>query len=874
MEELLKKHEVFSSFQIVNVAGNGDEEIDPNDALNEVQSRITEHPENTYTITLTCGRLTTGVSVPAWTCCLMLSGGYQTSAAQYMQTIFRVQTPASIAGKTKENCYVFDFAPDRTLKMIVDSITFLHKNKSTNEHRELITKFLNYCPVISSDKSSMREYDTNKLMQELKKVYVERVYQSGFQDIKLYDEAMLKEISNDDWKNIDELSKIVGASKNKKNINQVELNKLGFDNPEFDNNKKIDQRNKLGDEEKEEITRKNKLISTLRAVSIRIPLLVYGINIKGDQQITVDNFPELMTDTEGNDPNASWNEFMPKGVTKDKFREIKKFYNQDIFTASCKKIINTVRNADNLDPIERVREITNLFSTFRNPDKETVLTPWRVVNMHLSDTIGGSDFYDERHKQLLVEPRFVKIEKVTDEVFSESSKLLEINSKTGLYPLYLTFSLYKIKLEREHLNKDEISLEEKIKIWDSVVANNIFIICKTPMAKLITKRTLLGFRRGKVNMHFFEDLIKQLRLKKDNFINKVKEPSYWSLGGKENMNFNVVVGNPPYQELVAKNNGSVSQANPVYNLFVEAAIKLSTNYVSMITPSLWMTAGTGLDSFRKYMLDQNHISILHDYEKSEKLFPTVNIAGGVSYFLWDKKTKGETKSYYHKDDGTEICQIVNMNTNGDNIFIRDATSKSIINKVGSLEHNFNSFMQLVSTYSPFSNGVVGNYKGLFINTPSNDTVKIYRNPISKKEKFEYIKREHIIARQDWIDKHKVFVSKAGEISAKFNGLPFYGEPGSVCTETYLVVGPFDSKQICINVIKYMNTSLYRFLISQIKKTQNAARGVYKYVPIFDFETTNDIDWNKSIEEIDKDIFKKFNLTIDEIDYVLKTVKAK
>ena len=125
MSKLLKKHSIFSQFEIVNVAGDGDEEVDSRDALKAVKEAMTDNPEETYTITLSCGRLTTGVSVPEWTAVLMLSGSYSTAASQYLQTIFRVQTPANINGKIKENCYVFDFAPDRTLKMIAESVQFI-----------------------------------------------------------------------------------------------------------------------------------------------------------------------------------------------------------------------------------------------------------------------------------------------------------------------------------------------------------------------------------------------------------------------------------------------------------------------------------------------------------------------------------------------------------------------------------------------------------------------------------------------------------------------------------------------------------------------------------------------------------------------------
>lgn len=333
------------------------------------------------------------------------------------------------------------------------------------------------------------------------------------------------------------------------------------------------------------------------------------------------------------------------------------------------------------------------------------------------------------------------------------------------------------------------------------------------------------------------------------------------------MKFNAIIGNPPYQELVAKNTGSVSQANPVYNLFVETATKLTDRYVSLITPSLWMTGGTGLANFRKYMIEGNCISLLHDYENAAEIFPTVNIAGGVSYFLYDIKHKGKTRSFYYRKDGTVSYDEVDMSEMGTDIFIRDHIARDILKKVKVNQSDFNSFMELVSTYSPFSNGIVGNYKEYFTSKKTENSIKIYRFSREKNSKFAYIDRKEIIARQDWIDKHKVFVSKAGEISAKFTGLPFYGEPGSACNETYLVVGPFTSKEICDNVIKYMNTSLFKFLVSQKKKTQNAARGVYMFVPLLDFSINSNINWKSNLEEIESQLYQMYNLTDEEIKHI-------
>ena len=151
---------------------------------------------------------------------------------------------------------------------------------------------------------------------------------------------------------------------------------------------------------------------------------------------------------------------MPHGITKEIFKTFMKYYDQEVFIAAGRKIRNIAKEADSLEPTERIKKIVELFTYFKNPDKETVLTPWRVVNMHMSDTIGGYDFFDNDHKETLDTPIFVDKGKITKEVLKNNdSKVLEINSKTGLYPLYVSYSLYRNKCRQ--YNENELTFIEK-----------------------------------------------------------------------------------------------------------------------------------------------------------------------------------------------------------------------------------------------------------------------------------------------------------------------------------------------------------------------------------------------------------------------------
>ncbi|MDE6946834.1 MAG: Eco57I restriction-modification methylase domain-containing protein [Anaeroplasmataceae bacterium] len=655
LSKLMKTHKVFKNFTIVNVAGAGDEEQNASDALSAVRKAITKNPSETYTITLSCGRLTTGVSVPEWTAVLMLAGSYSTAASQYLQTIFRVQTPANINGKIKENCYVFDFAPDRTLKMVAESVQLSTKSSNSQYAEQLLGKFLNYCPVISIDSSKMKEFKVSELLQELKKAYAERVLNNGFDDPKLYNDELLK-LTDIELKDFENLEKIVGKSKQTKANKEIDINNQGFSEEEYEQIQKIQKKPKkeLTEEEKQKLAElkknkdnRSKAISILRAISIRIPLIVYGLNKDINVDITLEEFtnPDLIDD-------LSWNEFMPKDVTRELFKKFIKYYDKDIFIAASRKIRLISKSADDLEPTQRVQRIVKLFSSFKNPDKETVLTPWRVVNMHMSDTLGGYDFFDENHLIELEEPRYVDRGKVTDDTLANpSANILEINSKTGLYPLYVTYSIYRAKCN-ELGEIDKLTFEQKQKIWDDVVQNNVFVICKTPMAKSITQKTLIGYRGNdklKANTKYFEDLVNQLRQenKLENFISKVKKGShYWNRKDKGNdMKFNAIVGNPPYQENIGNEKSNKALSKQLFPWFIIAALKMGPDYLSMITPSRWFTGEAQDKSFiklRSYIKSNNQFKKIVNFYDNKLLFKGVTI-GSVNYFLCEKNYTGDVE---------------------------------------------------------------------------------------------------------------------------------------------------------------------------------------------------------------------------------------
>ncbi|MBR1621860.1 MAG: Eco57I restriction-modification methylase domain-containing protein, partial [Prevotella sp.] len=675
-------HPVFSNFSIVNVAGNGDEEEESKDALEMVNNAIGPDSEKTYTITLSCGRLTTGVSIKPWTGVFMLSGSFSTSAAQYMQTIFRVQTPYTNHGRMKTQCYAFDFAPDRTLRVLAETAKVSAKaGKATDEDRKILGDFLNFCPIISIEGSQMAPYDVNRMMGQLKKAQIEKVVQCGFEDGALYNDELLK-LTDVELSDFNDLKKTIGKTKAMAKTNDIDINRQGFTNEEYKEKERLDKKKKrdLTPEEiarlkelKEKHNQRKDAISILRGISIRMPLLIYGAELNGEEEITIDNFSSIIDD-------QSWEEFMPKGVDKNKFERFKKYYEPDVFREAGKRIREMACAADKFTIEERIERIASIFNTFRNPDKETVLTPWRVVNMHMSDCLGGYCFYDSDFNQMLHTPRYVDKGKVTADIFRPESHILEINSKSGLYPLYVAYNVYRARIEAAKQKYGDVSHGFAMSLWDATIEENILVVCKTPMAKSITKRTLAGFRNTRVNAQYYKDLIKNISEKPTVVVNTLKDGKhFWKINNEENMKLDAIVGNPPYQIM---DGGNGASAIPIYNKFVELSKKVKPQYISLIMPARWYTGGRGLDTFRKNMLEDRHISLLHDYIDGRAIFSNVEIKGGICYFLWDLNWEKECTVISHTTENIKpIIEKRYLKDNDDDIFIRDPRLLKLKNKI-------------------------------------------------------------------------------------------------------------------------------------------------------------------------------------------------
>lgn len=874
LSELLRNHPVFKHFGIANVAGEGDryEEEHSGDALELVRDTIKNYD---HSITLSCGKLTTGVTVKEWTAVLMLSGSYSTAAAQYMQTIFRVQSAGTIDGKQKTDCYVFDFAPDRTLKVLTETVHLSRKpGKSRQKRREAMTEFLNYCPVIAISGSKTRTYSVESMMEQIKQIYAERAVNSGFEDESLYNDELLK-LDEIDASKFNELKDIIGASKASKKKKDVVVNGQGLTDEQvehIDDPEPPTPPKDLTKEEQEERKKKKqakearkKAIDILRGVSIRMPLMIYGADVPIEEDIDINSFVDIIDD-------ESWKEFMPTGVSKKIFTEFTKYYDRDVFIAAGKRIRRLAAAADRETPTRRVIQIAEIFRHFKNPDKETVLTPWRVVNMHMSETLGGWCFYNDKFeedtqekKHRLEAPRFVDHGEVTEAVFAKNSKILEINSKTGLYPLYVAYSFYKQRMDG--MSDDDWTPEECQYFWNEVIRDNVYVICKTPMAKSITRRTLCGYSDVKCNAHYFDDLVNMLKNKPEQFKKRVMKGSYWKKDVKE-MKFDAVVGNPPYQEET-----DATRKPPIYNYFYDMAFELAP-IATLVTPARFLfDAGQTSKEWNRKMLSDEHFKVIRYFENSKDVFDTVDIKGGVAITYHDSNTNfGAIDIFTAYSELNEIISKVKH--------MCEPTMDTIISARGTYRTTniFNAdYPDAIERLGKGTgNMLVSNFFEKVPEAIANETnepcLRILCRVSGKRSICNILKK--YIQPNKFIDKYNVASPEANS-NGRFGERLTVGEllsPEEGATDTFISLGAFDTKFEALALQKYMKTKFFRALLGVKKVTQHCPPMVWEMIPCQEFSENSDIDWSKSIHEIDLLLYKKYGLSDEEIAFIESKVK--
>lgn len=877
LEDLLKKHPVFGTeYNIINVVRNdrSDTELGTDNDVDAERKEIAKADKaGKKTVTLTVRKLTTGATVSEWTGVLFLSN--TNSAMQYLQAAFRAQTPYSSPefGK-KENCYIFDFAPDRALTVMAESTSLATGvgKIQTKEQRAKMAKLMNFLPILGESDQQMKPYKVDRLLSQLKRAYAEKAVRTGFDDDSIYSDELLL-IKDADLKDFNDLKGIIGTTKKEKAPTKIDVNHQGLDEEEYDMAEKARKKKprERSQEEQDAIDKVNKLkrqrktmISILRGISIRIPMMIYGMDIKFDEDVSIKKFVDKIDD-------VSWEEFMPKGITKALFNKFVKYYDADVFIEAGKIIRRQVKELDKADPLERVEKIAEIFNTFKNPDKETVLTPWRVVNMHLGKTIGGLSFFDKDYQYSYedgnVVRRWIDTE-YTDKIFNENSHILEINSKTGLYPLYVATSIYWKEFNKlNDQTAGKFGFEDELMIWQRILRENIFLVAKTPMAKEIARRTMAGYHDDwNINSEYVENIVEDSKADVNKEAKKIE-------GMFGNMKFDVVIGNPPYQQEVG---GTRSSQRSIYHLFMKLGFNLA-DITTLITPARFLSdAGDTPANFNKEILNDPHFKVVLFEKNATKIFPHTDIKGGVAISLYDRNKKfepiklfipfPELKSIYTKilPDITKVGNLTNIiypanKFNLMNLYKLYPNDKNKISSNGKERRLQSNIFKLDAFHS---------------HQRSNDIAIC--GVVKNKRIIKYIEQEVIDFNfKNNIRGYKVIIPKSngsGTLGEQVSS-PMLGSPMLGYTYTFIGIGNFKNKNDAENCMKYVKTKFARAMLGILKITQDNTPEKWRLVPLQDFTSSSDIDWTKRISEIDQQLYEKYGLSDNEIKFIESKVQA-
>lgn len=422
-------------------------------------------------------------------------------------------------------------------------------------------------------------------------------------------------------------------------------------------------------------------------------------------------------------------------------------------------------------------------------------------------------------------------------------------------------------------------LQERI---EHIMHKQLYGIAITELTSLLSRRSLYcsKYPNSKYSISRFDDAEGNIRFKRINHTWKDKKCIYCGASKDQydrdlelethayelihilkpeevfNMKFDVIIGNPPYQ--LNDGGGNGASAKPIYHLFIQQAKKLNPRYLTMITPSRWFSGGKGLDDFRDEMLHDKRLTVIHDFSEAGDCFEGVSIKGGVSYFLWDRDHQEDLCTVYnHKGENINGPTRRPLLEDGADTFIRYNQGIEILRKVQNTHEK--SMMDLVSSRMPF--GFTNAFKGHPKHNDDDAIIYISGNERDIRGTTAYVEQTEIKKGQTMVPWNKVYISKAGSGSDVFPHSiltkPFYGAPNTVCNESYLVIGPFNNKEQCENVMNYISTKFFRFMVLLKKSSQNTPRGVYQFVPQQDFSKS----WT------DEELYKKYGLTEDEIAFI-------
>jgi len=957
LEQLLKKDDVFKHYKIVVAAGDGRtfEEEEGNIRANESSFQKVKDAirENEKTITLSCGQLTTGVTIKEWSAVLMLTDIKTPSL--YMQAAFRAQNPYKEFRNgelyIKKTAYLFDFAPTRVLEIYDLFANGLNpkavKGEITEKDREEnIKELLNFFPVISEDVyGEMIELDANQVLTFPNALAASEIVNARFMTNLLFNDSLKgvfnfpKEVEEilekmpveknksiqpskstldlDDAKKVNENkvakinqnteiilgekifktntervvdnllgqnNEIISANDLVENVSQVaepliakykevykttqaettELTKQiqqkiqkvaeEYNNAEIKDSAALKQKlietleedfvkNKVAEKEQDIVekvqkTKEEEIKDRLRSFTRTIPMFIMANATK--EEITIDNFDLEIDDEDFLDLTS---------ITKEEFHKLRDGfdYEENGVRNTFHGVFNKYRfNASIAEFRLKKDQLANYFTAEEDifeliPNQKTnqIFTPKKVVQMMVNN-----------------------LEELDPSLFTRTdTTFIDLYMKSGMYITEIVKKLYHNT--RNQYKSDFDCLKH-------ILENQVFGLAPTHILQGITQSYIFGFDTGQ-------------QISRKNFIQHDLTPEAQQgiaqqklqelLKLDENMKFDAVVGNPPYQD---KTVGDSTQMPPIYHLFMDASYTLS-DVVCLISPARFLfNAGATPIAWNRKMLSDKHLKVLYFEQDSAKVFPNTDIKGGVAVTLRDKnKDFGPIETFTSYSEINSILKKVVSKT--------DRFLSEIIYSAFSYQFDETIHIEHPEVESKLSKGhkndistnIFESLPEIFLiekPTDGNDYVKFY-GLFNRERIYRWVRKSYIRQHPN-LEKYKVWLPKANGSGALGEMLttPLIGMPNSGTTHTFISIGAFEEREEAENVLKYIKTKFARILLALLKITQDNPPEKWSKIPLQNFTTQSNINWTKSISEIDQQLYKKYQLSKEEIDFIEEKVQ--
>ena len=858
LEELIKtnkdKFHNLNGYEIVNISG-----VDKPNAYKspkEIKTAITKHEENgKKTITLTVNRMLTGSTVPEWDTMLYLKD--TASPQEYDQAVFRLQnqyvktfkdetTGKTIKFNMKPQTLLVDFDPNRMFVMQEKKSKIYNANVDTGGNSELekrIRKELEISPIITINKDKIERVVATDILEAVSNYQKDK----GIKDEALEIPVDLSILDDSSIRAVIELENEIGSKSG--------LSIPAHDGEDEDDGSELDvPETPSGDENDDTTTstdtthtsaddkRKQGISLTKKVQSYYTRILLFAFITK-DMVISLSDIIAKM-ETEENGRIAK-----NLGLSKNILTLLNQKTNKFVLSDLDYKIqdLNNLSRATDLTPAERASVAVNKFGKLGDA---IVITP--------------SNICDDMVK--LLPEEFIK------SLPSTNGKVLDIAGTAGEFAVAL------------HKRMTELGLEKDF------IANAIYTIPKSSICYELTRKLYEMLELNIVNIasNFYSYSLPEITISGEIDYSKIKalltqnklfetiKLTDTPTEGEENVNFEAIVGNPPYQEIISSNTSNKSLSRQLFPDFIKLTIKLNPKYVALITPSRWFTGDAQDGSFiklRDFIKRNNHIRAIRNYPVAGNVFPDVFIAGGVNYYLYDKTYSGKV-DFATYTNGRLVSQNRDLFEEGLDIVVSSSENYAILQKIRN--EQFVSLTTITKGRDAF--GITGkNANNVSSSTAFNDAYELR----CAHEEIRYVSKDKITKNIELADKWKIFISKGNggagtlgdEKQVAILGKPYIGKAKSVCTDSLIPIGCFETEEEALNLQKYIKTKFLRYIVGILKVYQNVYQNVYQFVPIQDFKSsTSDIDWSKSISDISEQLYNKYGFTAEEKDLINNKIK--